>query len=121
MSVTITSAKFPVFTKTGDIDILIEVNGEWLPFTASQDDTEAHGKDLYNRIIAGEFGAIAEYKEIILPKKDCALEAIKALELRQTPRRLREAILEIADKVGAECTFLRDIEDSIAKKRVDLV
>ena len=36
---------------------------EWgyLPFTANPNDTEAHGVDLYNRIINGEFGTIAEY------------------------------------------------------------
>ena len=33
---------------------------EWLPFTASPDDIEQHGKDLYNAIVAGEHGAIAD-------------------------------------------------------------
>jgi len=33
----------------------------YLPFTANPNDTEAHGVDLYNRCVAGEFGTIAEY------------------------------------------------------------
>ena len=34
-----------------------------LPFTANQNDTEAHGKDIFNRAVSGEWGAIAEYVE----------------------------------------------------------
>ena len=33
----------------------------WIPFTASPDDPEAHGQDLYTRAVAGEFGGIAPY------------------------------------------------------------
>jgi len=48
---------------------LIDIEAKWehlesegyLTFTASPDDVEAHGVDLYNRIINGEFGTIAEY------------------------------------------------------------
>ena len=33
---------------------------EWFSFTASPDDIEQHGKDLYNAIVAGDHGAIAD-------------------------------------------------------------
>jgi len=33
----------------------------YLTFTANPNDVEEHGRDLYNRIINGEFGTIAEY------------------------------------------------------------
>ena len=33
---------------------------EWFPFTASPDDIEQHGKDLYNAIVDGDHGAIAD-------------------------------------------------------------
>jgi len=33
----------------------------YLPFMANPNDTEAHGVDLYNRCVNGEFGTIAEY------------------------------------------------------------
>ena len=33
---------------------------EWFPFTASPNDIEQHGKDLYNAIVAGDHGAIAD-------------------------------------------------------------
>ena len=48
---------------------LIEVDALWqhlesegyFPFLANPNDVEAHGVDLYNRCVAGEFGEIAEY------------------------------------------------------------
>lgn len=33
----------------------------WIPFTASPDDVEAHGRELFDKLKAGEFGAIADY------------------------------------------------------------
>ena len=47
----------------------IEVEAKWehiadlgyLPFTANPEDVEAHGRDLYQRCVNGEFGTIAEY------------------------------------------------------------
>ena len=33
---------------------------EWLEFTASPDDVEQHGRDLYNAFVNGEHGAIAD-------------------------------------------------------------
>ena len=48
---------------------LIQVQAKWqhlesegyLMFTANPNDVEAHGVDLYNRCVAGEFGAVADY------------------------------------------------------------
>ena len=47
----------------------IEVEAKWkhlesegyLPFAATPDDVEAHGVDLYNKCVAGEFGTVADY------------------------------------------------------------
>ena len=36
-------------------------NEGYLSFLATSNDPEEHGVDLYNRIINGEFGTIAEY------------------------------------------------------------
>jgi len=49
----------------------IEVEAKWqhlesegyLAFGASANDVEAHGVDLYNRCVAGEFGTVADYVE----------------------------------------------------------
>jgi len=37
----------------------VEIN-EDLPFTADPNDTEDHGRDIFARALAGEFGEIAE-------------------------------------------------------------
>lgn len=79
----ILSAKNPEFTERGDIDLLVTFGlalptpplrkkispplvidpMEPLQFTASPNDCEPHGVELYNRAIAGEFGPIAPYVE----------------------------------------------------------
>ncbi len=33
-----------------------------LPFTACDNDTESHGKELFKRAVAGEFGKVSEFK-----------------------------------------------------------
>jgi hypothetical protein len=37
------------------------LNEEFVPFTANPDDVEQHGKEIFAKAIAGEFGAIDEY------------------------------------------------------------
>ena len=39
---------------------------EAVPFTASPNDTEQHGRDLFQKAVNGEFGEIAEYVKPII-------------------------------------------------------
>jgi len=41
---------------------------EWTPFGASPNDPYPHGREIYARIMAGEFGDIAEYVSPPAPK-----------------------------------------------------
>lgn len=52
----------PVFNAQGTIDCEIEhpVYG-WIPFTASPNDSEAHGREIYADAQAGKFGPIGAY------------------------------------------------------------
>ena len=43
-----------------DVTLETDVFGE-IPFSASPDDVEAHGREIFADAIAGKFGAIAEY------------------------------------------------------------
>ncbi len=43
-----------------DLTLMHPVFGE-IPFTADPQDVEAHGRDLFARAVAGEFGPVAEY------------------------------------------------------------
>jgi hypothetical protein len=44
-----------------DVVVRFEEINEDLPFTADPNDTEEHGRDIYAKAKAGEFGVIAEY------------------------------------------------------------
>lgn len=50
------------YNQLGTIDCEIEHPSHgWIPFTASPDDVETLGKEIYNKAISGEYGEIAEY------------------------------------------------------------
>ena len=38
-----------------------QLGEELLPFTASKNDVEAHGRQIFEDLVAGKYGAIAEY------------------------------------------------------------
>lgn len=44
-----------------NLTVKFESFDEPLPFCANPDDIEAHGRELYQRAMLGEFGSIAEY------------------------------------------------------------
>ena len=55
-------ARNPSHNAVGTIDLEIEhPNYGWVPFTASPNDQEQLGKDIYGRAIAGDFGPVAPY------------------------------------------------------------
>lgn len=74
----------------GTIDCEIEhpVHG-WLPFTASPNDVEAHGREIYARLVAAEAGPVGEY----LPPPPPTTE-----ELARDARSERDHILNQSDK-----------------------
>jgi len=56
------NARNPKHTASGMIDMEIDhPTYGWIPFAASSNDSEAHGRELYARAMAGEFGAIEVY------------------------------------------------------------
>lgn len=44
-----------------DCMVLFDHIGEPVPFTANPNDTEAHGREIFERCAAGEFGEVAAY------------------------------------------------------------
>ena len=59
------SVSNPIYSNAQNtiIDCLIVVSNypDPLPFTASPNDVEAHGREIYARLIAGDYGPIAPY------------------------------------------------------------
>lgn len=66
MNITYTNARNPVWGNSNHDFVEVEVNFDHLPedyvwFAATPHDSEAHGVEIYNRAISGDFGVIAEY------------------------------------------------------------
>ena len=69
------------------IDLVVRFReiDEDLPFTASPNDVEEHGRDLFARATAGEFGAIAAYVAPVIvtppaPTKEQLLAQLNSLQ-----------------------------------------
>jgi hypothetical protein len=62
---TLQYAKDPIWNNSEGTSILLTVKweefNEEMPFSATSYDSEAHGRDLFNRAKDGEFGNIGEY------------------------------------------------------------
>lgn len=64
--ITYTAVRNPVWLDEEQMLIGVEVNfdhlpEEWIEFGAYVHDTEPHGVEIFNRALAGEFGAVAPY------------------------------------------------------------
>jgi hypothetical protein len=85
------------------IDLKIKLVGidEELPFTASPDDCEAHGRAMFAAAVAGEYGAVADFvpyvptqeekAAAIRAERDALLAATDWTQLPDVPEAIREA------------------------------
>lgn len=66
----LTNVKSPVWANADhtliNVTLETDVYGE-IPFSASPDDVEAHGREIFADAVAGRFGAIAEYVPSVVP------------------------------------------------------
>jgi hypothetical protein len=67
------------------IDLIIKVShlGMEVPFTATPDDIEEYGRDIFKRALFGEYGEISEYAEPVIPEPTIEQNKIRAIELLQ--------------------------------------
>ena len=80
-----------------------------VPFTARADDPEPHGRDLYARAMAGEFGEVAAYVAPVVSKAEIEagiLAQLAALDMKSI-RPLREADAARLAAINAEADALR--------------
>lgn len=61
---------------TIDLIVRFEEIGEEIPFTASPNDCEEHGRVIFARATAGEFGPVAQFQPVIFTPKQVS-DAIK--------------------------------------------
>ena|SRR5690554_1597465 len=93
-----TSCKYA--DENGSIECLIELDdGTILPFTATSDDFEPHGRDIHARIVAGEFGAITPYvaPPVPVPASVTKRQAKEALIRQGLHQAALDAIAAIPD------------------------
>lgn len=69
MQTQLTSLKAPRWANAEQTAIDCEITtsqfgDEVLPFTASKDDFEAHGRQIFNDLVEGKYGKIAEYEPV---------------------------------------------------------
>lgn len=93
MNITYTNARNPQWGNAAQTYIDLEINfdhldDEYVPFTANPLDNEAHGVEIYNRAVAGDFGTVADYT----PPADITGEDAMAM-LREE----RDALLTASD------------------------
>lgn len=91
----INSARNPKWADYAQTRINIEVDfdhldDEYVEFTADPNDAEAHGVDIYNRAVSGEFGPVADFT---VPDNVVGDEAMRYL------RQLRTFMLEDTDYI----------------------
>ncbi|EKQ3557748.1 DUF4376 domain-containing protein [Salmonella enterica] len=71
----ILAAKEGTYTESGMIGVMVHFEGfaDFIPFTASPDDTEEHGRQLYADLKAGKYGPVTPFSvtpEMIQSAKD---------------------------------------------------
>lgn len=80
---TVNSARNPVWADYAQTKIDLEVDFDeldevYVPFTAEATDLEPHGVDLYNRAVAGDFGAIGAFVPPANITGDDAMDALRS-------------------------------------------
>jgi hypothetical protein len=120
----------PIYTATGNIDCEVEhPQFGWIPFTASPDDVEPHGQEVYTEALAmgpilaapipGE-AVNAERDRRILQGKTFALSTGKQISLRgdNTTKKNLQALafaasMRVSQDQGAVITLFRDNTDYV--------
>lgn len=79
----ITSLKNPTWVDEDNINCIAtfeQLGGEEIPFTASKNDVMPYGVEIFNRLISGEFGAIAPTEpQIALPTESSGNTGVTVL------------------------------------------
>ncbi|ECN6752574.1 DUF4376 domain-containing protein [Salmonella enterica subsp. enterica serovar Newport] len=77
----IIAAKDGVYTESGMINAMVHFEGfgDFIPFTASPDDTEEHGRQLYADLKAGKYGPVTPFT--VTPEMVTAAKAAKHDEI----------------------------------------
>jgi hypothetical protein len=104
--------KNPIFTKSGaiDCDINHPAHG-WIPFTASPDDSEKHGRDLYAAILVA--GGVAAY---VAPPMPTEAEVLTRQRAAMSCSKMQGILTLGETKWGEVLTYREDVDTTWAEK-----
>ena len=116
MTITYTDARNPRWADIGQTYIELEVNfdnleEEYVPFAANPNDSMAHGVEIYNRAVAGDFGEVGAY----IPPADITGDAAMVKLRAERDKRLLESDwMVLADRTPTQVQLdyrqaLRDV------------
>lgn len=81
MMIHILGARSPHYTAGGTVHLMVTVDGLGeVPFIAAPWDIEEHGRALYDRALAGEFGPVAAYEPPVLTMEEKTAIATQAVQ-----------------------------------------
>jgi len=102
------NARNPKHTASGLIEMEIEhPTYGWIPFAASPNDSEAHGRELYARAMAGEFGVIAARDLIPNPRIAEIKSELTAIDAKRI-RPIAEGDTAYLATLNAQAVALRE-------------
>lgn len=99
-----------------DLTVRFEEINEDLPFTANPNDVETHGRDIYARAVAGEFGNVAPFN-VTPPSNDSVKEAVR----QERNRRLKNEVDSIVLNPLRWASLTTEQQQTVASHRIALL
>lgn len=85
-----------------------------VPFSASADDPEAHGQEIFAKAVAGQFGAVAAYvapvQDNSVPQSVTPLQARKALRQAGLKAQVDAYVATLSDEAREEWEYCISVE-----------
>lgn len=124
MDIQLLAASNPRYRNAAGTRILLDCEfshfpGEIMPFIASQTDVEAHGRDIYARAVAGEFGPVAPYvkSQELINAEAAAAQAEADRQAAKTYGKLQALAgmtpAQVSGWVEANVTNLAQVQDAL--------
>lgn len=100
-----------------DMLVYFPERGGWLPFTASASDPSPHGRDLYQRAAAGDFGPVAPHVVPVagpppVPARVTPLQARKALRAAGLKSQVDAYVATLSDEAKEEWEYCVTVDRS---------
>lgn len=110
-----------------NVEILLEGWGEFIPFSASPQDVEEHGRSIFLRALEGEFGEVAPYvpsQEPVAVRNIISFSEFRGRFTKEELIKIRQASLETPEVYVAWDDFQNmgniKLDDLIVKETMEV-